>query len=125
MTQVFPLDMAPLPQTVFVDREGDTWVPAGHTADGELLLDCPSPRNPEDFGSGLSFPWTLTKVERVFGPLTPRADVEESRLAQVDEEFVGYFGPMWRDWHPWQVKQYLDALAKVHAEFAPEGVWAA
>lgn len=117
--RVFALHEAPLPQTVFVDNDGDVWEPDGHTASGELLLACPNPHDPAEFADGPSFPWTLAAVERVFGPLTPRADVEERRLVDVDTEFVGYFGPMWRSWQPWQVEQYLDALAKVHAEFTP------
>lgn len=120
--RVLPLHEAPLPQTVFIDHDGDVWVPDGHTAEGELLLSCPEPQNPGDQGDGPSFPWTLAKVEAAFGPLTPRADVEESRLAEVDQEFTDYFGPMWRDWQPWQVEQYLDALARVHAEFPALGV---
>ena len=56
----------------------------------------------------------------VAAPLPVRAeDVEESRLAEVDVEFTDYFGPdQWR-WQPWQLEQYLTAIAKVHAEFAP------
>jgi hypothetical protein len=51
----------------------------------------------------------------------PRAeDVEESRLAEVDAEFVDYFGPDWQAWKPWQRDQYLAAIAQVHAEFAPQ-----
>lgn len=120
--RVYALHEAPLPQTTFVDRDGDVWVPAGHTAEGELLLACPEPQNPEDAGEGPSFPWTLQRVERACGPLTPRADVEESRLAAVDVEFVDYYGPDWRRWQRWQVENYLAAIAKVHAEFAPQGV---
>ncbi len=49
-------------------------------------------------------------------------DVEEARLAEVDKEFVGYYGPDWSAWKSWQVETYLDALAKAHAEFTSEGV---
>lgn len=49
-------------------------------------------------------------------------DVEEQRLADVDKEFVGYYGPDWVAWKDWQVATYLDAVARAHAEFAPEGV---
>jgi hypothetical protein len=55
---------------VFVDRDGDVWVPNGRTPSGELLLACPQPRNPEDCGVGESFAWTLGLVEAGFGPLT-------------------------------------------------------
>jgi hypothetical protein len=48
-------------------------------------------------------------------------DVEEARLVEVDQEFLEYFGPDFAGWKPWQVEQYLDALEKAHAEFAPEG----
>jgi hypothetical protein len=122
LPRVFPLYEAPLPQTVFVDRDGDVWVTAGHTADGELLLACPSPQDPEDRGEGESFPWTLRMVQLSFGPLTARADVEESRLAEVDAEFTSYYGPDQRSWKPWQVETYLTAIERVHAEFAPQGV---
>ena len=44
-------------------------------------------------------------------------DVEETELANLDREFTEYFGPNWRRWQPWQVEQYLDAVAKVHAGF--------
>jgi hypothetical protein len=60
---------------VFVDRDGDVWVPTGHTASGELLLACPEPINPEDRGEGESFPWTLRSVRLAFGPLTARSAV--------------------------------------------------
>jgi hypothetical protein len=54
-------------------------------------------------------------------PVMVRAeDVEESRLAEVDAEFVDYFGPDWQAWKPWQREQYLAAIEKVHAEFAPQ-----
>jgi len=56
-------------------------------------------------------------------PVMVRAeDVEEARLVEVDTEFLDYFGPDWTRWQSWQVAQYLDALAKVRAEFAPEAV---
>jgi hypothetical protein len=56
-------------------------------------------------------------------PVMVRAeDVEEQRLAEVDTEFVDYFGPDIARWKPCQVEQYLDAIAQVHAEFAPQGV---
>lgn len=120
--RVFPLWEAPLPQTLFVDRDGDVWEPNGHTAEGELLLACPNPRNPEDRGEGESFEWTLARVERTFGPLTPRADVEERRLAEVDVEFHDYYGPDERRWKPWQVENYLAAINDVHAQFARQAV---
>jgi hypothetical protein len=60
---------------VFVDREGDVWVPNGHTASGELLLACPQPSNPEDCGEGESFAWTLGLVQAQFGPLIGRSAV--------------------------------------------------
>lgn len=49
-------------------------------------------------------------------------DVEEARLVEVDAEFIHEFGPVFASWLPWQVEQYLSALEKVRAEFAPEGV---
>lgn len=66
---------APLPGTEFVDRDGDVWVATGHTTDGELLLACPSPQNPDDAGEGPSFPWTLRMVRLSFGPLIARTAV--------------------------------------------------
>jgi hypothetical protein len=66
--RVLPLHEAPLEQA-FVDKDGDVWVPNGHTASGELLLACPQPQNPEDAGEGESFAWTLRLVEAGFGPL--------------------------------------------------------
>ncbi|MFE1192862.1 hypothetical protein ACFW6E_08685 [Streptomyces olivaceoviridis] len=47
-------------------------------------------------------------------------DLEETRLAEVDHEFLEYFGPDWVHWQPWQQEQYLAAIAKVHDEFAPQ-----
>lgn len=49
-------------------------------------------------------------------------DLEEARLAEVDAEFVRDFGPHFESWLPWQVEQYLDAVAKAHAEFSPQAV---
>ena len=70
-----PLHKAALPQTVFVDRQGDEWVPNGHTPSGELLLTCPQPSNPEDCGEGQSFAWTYHLVQAAFGPLMGRTAV--------------------------------------------------
>jgi hypothetical protein len=64
--RVLPLNEAP---QAFVDRDGDTWVPTGRTPDGESLLSCPQPQNPEDAGEGESFAWTFRLVEVGFGPL--------------------------------------------------------
>lgn len=49
-------------------------------------------------------------------------DLEEARLAEVDAEFVHDFGPVFASWVPWQVEQYLAAVARVHAEFSPTAV---
>ncbi|MGW7785978.1 hypothetical protein [Streptomyces tricolor] len=119
ITPVFPLHEVPLPETAWVDRNGETWVPAGHTAAGELIVACPEPLNEDDRGEGASFPWTLGMVERAFGPLTARADVEERRLVEVDTEFLELYGPDQRAWKRWQVETYLDAMTRVHAEFTP------
>lgn len=70
-----PLHKATLPQTVFVDRDGDEWSPAGHNASGELILACPSPSSPGDQGEGPSHAWTLSKVRGLFGPLMARSAV--------------------------------------------------
>ena len=70
-----PLPDAPLPQTEFIDRDGDVWVTTGHNPDGELLLACPQPNNPEDAGEGESYPWTLRMVRMAFGPLITRSAV--------------------------------------------------
>ncbi|MFF3511592.1 hypothetical protein [Streptomyces sp. NPDC002573] len=67
--RVLPLHESPQAQA-FVDREGDVWVGTGRTSNGELLLACPQPHNPEDAGEGESFAWTLRLVEAGFGPLT-------------------------------------------------------
>ncbi|MCG0066536.1 hypothetical protein CFC35_05440 [Streptomyces sp. FBKL.4005] len=47
-------------------------------------------------------------------------DLEEARLAEVDQDFMDYFGPDWARWRPWQQEQYLAAIEQVHAEFAPQ-----
>ncbi|MEV7389562.1 hypothetical protein [Streptomyces sp. NPDC091215] len=73
--RVVSLAKRPLPQTEFVDASGDVWVATGHTAGGELLLECPEPRDPADAGDGESFPWTLHKVQAAFGPLLARSAV--------------------------------------------------
>ncbi|MBC2903207.1 hypothetical protein [Streptomyces cupreus] len=74
-SRVVPLHKATLPQTEFVDSSDDVWVPNGHTSDGELLLACPNPHNPEDAGHGASYPWTLHEVQQSFGPLIARSAV--------------------------------------------------
>jgi hypothetical protein len=54
---------------LFVDREGDVWRVGGHSPDGDELMVCDSPQNPDDRGPGESFPWTRRTVEMWFGPL--------------------------------------------------------
>jgi hypothetical protein len=71
---VLPLHKAPQ-ATVFVDRDGDTWVPNGIDSTGERRLVCPEPEAPGDQGDGESYPWTLRLVEAAFGPLTERSAV--------------------------------------------------
>jgi hypothetical protein len=58
----------------------------------------------------------------MWAPMVRAEDVEEARLAEVDTEFVDYFGPDQGSWEPWQVEQYVAAIEKAHAEFAPQGV---
>lgn len=70
-----PLHKATLPQTEFVDRDGDVWQATGYNAAGELLLACPEPHDPDDRGVGESFPWTLRSVRQSFGPLIARSAV--------------------------------------------------
>lgn len=70
-----PLHKATLPQTEFVDREGDVWVPSGHNVRGELVLACPQPQEERDAGEGESRPWTLHEVQQAFGPLMARTAV--------------------------------------------------
>jgi hypothetical protein len=66
---VRPLQQSP--QAV-VDRDGDVWVPTGRVAtDGQPLMECPQPSDPEDAGVGESFAWTWRLVETAFGPLKP------------------------------------------------------
>jgi hypothetical protein len=62
----------------------------------------------------------------VAAPLPVRAeDMEEQRLAEVDQEFLDYYGPDWSHWPAWQQENYLSAIAEVHAEFAPGSAVAA
>lgn len=70
-----PLHKATLPQTVFVDRDGDEWHAIGHTPSGELLLTVPQPREERDAGEGEPFAWTLHLVQAGFGPLIARSGV--------------------------------------------------
>lgn len=65
----------PLPQTEFVDREGDVWQATGHDSRGELVLACPEPQDPCDAGEGVSRAWTLREVQSAFGPLIARSAV--------------------------------------------------
>ena len=51
------------------------WVATGHTAGGELLLECPEPHDPGDQGDGESIEWTLHRVQVAFGPLLARSAV--------------------------------------------------
>ncbi|MEV8032225.1 hypothetical protein [Streptomyces sp. NPDC086182] len=71
---VLPLHQSPQ-ATVFVDRDGDEWIPDGVDAAGELRLSCPEPAEPGDQGEGESHPWTLSEVRSAFGPLTERSAV--------------------------------------------------
>jgi hypothetical protein len=75
LPQVVSLHKAPLPQTVFVDRDGDVWTASGHNGRGELLLTCREPHEVRDAGEGESFPWTLHDVQQAFGPLIARTAV--------------------------------------------------
>jgi hypothetical protein len=70
---VVSLHKRPLPQTEFVDRDGDVWVVSGHTVAGELIMSCPAPSHSADAGDGVSFPWTLREVQAAFGPLMARS----------------------------------------------------
>jgi hypothetical protein len=72
--RVLPLHEAPV-ASVFVDRDGDVWVPNGTDSAGELKLVCPEPAEPGDQGVGDSYPWTLRLVEAAFGPLTEQTAV--------------------------------------------------
>ncbi|MDT0387879.1 hypothetical protein [Streptomyces dubilierae] len=74
--RVVSLHKAPLPQTEFVDRDGDVWTASGHTAGGELVLACLEPHEPRDAGDGESYPWTLHEVQQAFGPLIARTAVK-------------------------------------------------
>lgn len=69
LSRVRPLHQSPQSQ-VFMDSTGDVWIGTGYTSNGDLLLSCPQPRDPEDAGAGDSFAWTLRLVEAGFGPLT-------------------------------------------------------
>ncbi|GHH29942.1 hypothetical protein [Streptomyces rubradiris] len=46
-------------------------------------------------------------------------DLEEARLAEVDQEFLEMYGPDWAAWEPWKRELYLTAIEQVHAEFIP------
>ena len=123
--RVYALHEAPLPQTAWVDSNGETWVPAGHTSSGELILACPEPTQEVDRGEGSSFPWTLAQVERAFGPLTAQTDMQQRVLAEVDQEFLDYYGPDQRAWKSWQVETYETAMAQAFAGFASQNLGAA
>lgn len=79
LVQPVSLHKAPLPQTVFVDRDGDVWVADGHNARGELVLTCPHPLDPRESedgdGVGEPYSWTLREVQQAFGPLIARSAV--------------------------------------------------
>jgi hypothetical protein len=63
-------------QTLFIDRDGDVWLPDGtDEMTGEQRLACPKPQNPTDAGDGASYPWTLSEVRHLFGPLTEQLAV--------------------------------------------------
>lgn len=52
-------------------------------------------------------------------PMPPAEDedLEERELIQVHAEFTADYGPHFESWEPWQVEQYLTALAKVSAQY--------
>lgn len=54
----------------YVDRDGDVWLPDGvDEVTRETRFVCPKPQASEDAGDGPSYPWTLSEVQHVFGPL--------------------------------------------------------
>jgi hypothetical protein len=61
--------------SVFVDRDGDLWVPDGVGVEGEPRLKCPEPQEQRDAGVGESRRWTLSEVRAAFGPLTEQSAV--------------------------------------------------
>lgn len=69
------LHKATLPQTVFVDRDGDVWVAVGHNGRGELELICPAPQDSREDGEGEPRRWSLHGVQSAFGPLIARTAV--------------------------------------------------
>jgi len=106
---------------LLVDRNGEVWRPAGVAADGDVVLACDSPSNPDDRGDGPSYPWTLSQVEKRFGPLVQATvDAEMAQVAAVDVTLHEVFGRDESTWLPGQTADYLAAIGDVHARFHPE-----
>lgn len=108
---------------IFMDRDGEVWRGYGtDAASGELLLACDEPRNPDDRGSGPSFPWTVRTVRMWFGPLVEMTaeDAEQAQLAAVDEALHKLHGADDTTWTPEQVEDYLARIDGVHDRFRPQ-----
>lgn len=75
LPRVVPLHKATLPETEFVDKDGDVWVPSGYNGRGELELICPNPQDPREDGEGEPRRWSLHGVQSAFGPLIARSAV--------------------------------------------------
>jgi hypothetical protein len=51
---------------------------------------------------------------------TPHAedeDLEERELIAVYADFTADYGPHFESWELWQIEQYVEALAKVSAQY--------
>jgi len=63
-----PLPAAPV-ALVLVDCDGDVWRQAGVTPEGEPLMVCDTPQDPDEVGPGASNPWTPTAIAAWFAPV--------------------------------------------------------
>lgn len=63
------IPIPPRPRLLLVDRQGDVWQPTGRFADGEAVLECPAPSDPDDCGEGEGHEWTLPQIAAWLGPL--------------------------------------------------------
>lgn len=64
----------------FIDRDGDLWETTGDTENGQPLLICPDPSNPDDWGDpdAPPVPRPMDFVASWFGPLTAAADLHNA-----------------------------------------------